>query len=68
MRALNVLVRRLASRTSESHSMYGRAGLVVRQYNSLNAARQAHQAFTSPHLHFKMGLARRATLSTRAAS
>ena len=38
MRDLNVLNRRLASRTSDSHSMYGRAGLLVRQYSSLNAA------------------------------
>ena len=38
MRARNVLNRRRASRTSATHSMYGRAGLVVRQYSSLNAA------------------------------
>ena len=46
MRVLNVLNSSLASRTSDSHSMYGRAGLAVRQYSSLNAATQGH-AFTA---------------------
>ena len=38
MRDLNALNKRRASRTSDIHSIYGRAGLVVRQYRSLNAA------------------------------
>lgn len=52
MRTLNALNRRLASRTSESHSMYGRAGLLVRQYSSLNAAQRAHHVLCNPALHF----------------
>jgi hypothetical protein len=38
MRDLNAQKRRRASRTSDIQSIYGRAGLVVRQYRSLNAA------------------------------
>ena len=64
MRALNVLVRRLASRTSESHSMYGRAGLVVRQYNSPERCKASASSFHQSHLHFKMGLLGGNTLHT----
>ena len=44
MRARNALNRRCASRTSGTHSMYGRAGLVVLLYSSLNAAKH-HEGF-----------------------